>query len=104
MDNVKTISKTAKYRDEIFTVDSEERLYTGDYLLENEIIRITDGRLDGGELPAYESSESYHLEYLRKGILHRDKLPAIIGYDDEGFLVREWWENGKQIKVEKEIV
>lgn len=67
------------------------------------IMRFNNGYLDGdsytkeGELivqPAVECEG--HLEYWRKGQLHRDnKLPAV---STNGFSENEYWEHGERIK------
>ena len=67
------------------------------------ILRFRNGLLDGdsftkeGKLivqPAVETEG--HIEYWRKGKLHRDNnLPAV---STNGFTEEEWWENGNRIK------
>jgi antitoxin component YwqK of YwqJK toxin-antitoxin module len=69
------------------------------------ILRFRNGLLDGDEYdengkylgtrPAVEAQEG-HLEYWRKGFLHRDGgLAAVVS---KGFTYKEYWENGKRIK------
>lgn len=67
------------------------------------IMRFRHGLLDGdsfskdGKLivqPAVETEG--HIEYWRKGKLHRDDgLEAVYA---EGFSVKEWWENGNRLE------
>lgn len=71
------------------------------------IIRFRNGLLDGdiyiGEKyirtkPAVETPNG-HVEYWRKGKLHRDgKLAAVCS---EGLLHKEYWVNGKRVQQEK---
>ena len=67
------------------------------------IVRFNNGLLDGdsytatGKLivqPAVESEG--HIEYWRKGKLHRDDGLAAVS--SEGFSLNEYWENGERIK------
>lgn len=67
------------------------------------IMRFRHGLLDGdsftknGKLivqPAVETEG--HIEYWRKGKLHRDNgEPAVYA---EGFSAKEWWENGNRLE------
>lgn len=67
------------------------------------VMRFRHGLLDGdsftkdGKLiiqPAVETEG--HIEYWRKGTLHRDNgEPAVYA---EGFSVKEWWENGNRLE------
>ncbi len=68
------------------------------------ILRFIDGYLDGDvfdengkfvmQQPAVEGKG--HLEYWRKNKLHRDNNePAVC---TNGFIEKEWWENGVRIK------
>jgi hypothetical protein len=69
------------------------------------IRRFRNGLLDGDSYtpegkritqPAIEGPG--HIEYWREGCLHRDGgLPAV---SSNGFMHREWWEQGEQIKCE----
>jgi hypothetical protein len=77
----------------------EGTIVTEDYFIH----RFRNGLLDGdtistnGLVNAMPAVEGFgHLEYWRKGKLHRDQgLPAVIA---ERFTHKEWWENGKRIK------
>lgn len=72
----------------------------------NIIVRFHDGLMDGdsytadGKLQAQPAIEtSGHMEYWRKGHIHRDdNLPAVIS---KGFSVKEYWTDGNYIKTEK---
>lgn len=67
------------------------------------ILRFINGLLDGDFMedginivvqPAVETEG--HVEYWRKGMLHRDDgLPAV---SSDGFTVKEYWENNKRIE------
>ncbi len=54
------------------------------------ILRFKNGYLDGGQLPAVECDD-FHMEFYRKGRLHRDEGPAVVS---EGGKVKEYWKNG----------
>jgi hypothetical protein len=68
---------------------------------EGVILRFIDGFLDGDQatgrglvsLPAVEAPG--HLEWWRRGRLHRDGgLPAVIA---DNFSVYEWWDQGSKV-------
>jgi hypothetical protein len=54
------------------------------------ILRFRNGLLDGGALPAVEC-EDFHMEFYRKGQLHRDGGPAVVA---DGGKVKEHWNDG----------
>jgi hypothetical protein len=54
------------------------------------ILRFTNGFLDGGTLPAVECDD-FHMEFYRRGQLHRDEGPAVVS---AGGKVKEHWKNG----------
>lgn len=81
----------------------------GDYITTTEdgrefTVRCSDGFLDdvlndetGELLPAFEMSDSSHIEHWKNGALHCEDGPAVIDVVDGR---EEWWENGKFIKEE----
>jgi hypothetical protein len=54
------------------------------------ILRFKNGMLDGGSLPAVECTD-FHMEFYRKGKLHRDEGPAVLS---DGGKIKEFWKDG----------
>jgi len=102
MDNKDSISVLKEQWGEIFR-SKDQVAITGEILFGDGILRLKDGKIDGGKLPGYEGT-LYHLEYYKGGVLHRESKPAVIGYSDSGILVEEFWQNGKFIDVRKGFV
>jgi hypothetical protein len=84
-------------------LDGEGKAVGGEAVsAEGVILRFIDGLLDGDRitgrgrhlsLPAVEAPG--HLEWWRKGRLHRDGgLPAVVSVN---FTVLEWWEDGRKL-------
>ena len=92
-----SVSRFLKFNNKLINDDSGNPLQ-GDVFKENVILRFKDGKLHGSNEPAVECLDNHH-EYWVDGVLTREDGPAVISdYGD----IREYWDNGKLINVEKD--
>lgn len=74
----------------------------GDYVKDDFIIRTKNGFLndvldeEGSLLPAIQMHDGSHIEHWKNGVLHCEDGPAV---EDLFENRKEWWIDGKKIKV-----
>ena len=90
---------TANMTDLPFPADGEYRIdMRADPLVESMVLlRLKNGVLDGGQLPAVECEDTGHVEYWKDGLLHRENgLPAVItNFGTQ----EEFWREGKLLGI-----
>lgn len=93
-----TKARFLEYTDKICR-DSQGIILDGDELLENQIMRFSNGLLHAEDEPAIACSDG-HLEWWQNGRLHREDGPAVqtIREDENGEVYGEWWQNGERVE------
>ena len=93
------IPSPKRWRASLTLRDSNSPTNMGNFLVNDTIdkdsgaiLRLRNGYLDGGNLPAVECDDS-HMEFYKDGQLHREDGPAVVSNYGK---VKEFWKNGRR--------